>query len=642
MKKQLILIFAILLQGLATQGFAKTDKPQAAPSHLDVLAEADSLVAAHMYDEALSYLETHAEAQRKNDGKNASTYAMTLNKIGSIYLEMSQPKKALQYFSSAEKIWHNTRNNQQIGHADVQHNMGLAYYQLRMYIKAIASFDEAAFFKKRILGYDHPSYAQSIGYIALCYQDMNKPVQAVPYVREYLEYLRERVLLQLDNKTPEEVHSIREKYQQLIDRVLAVTISAVEQGDTENADLIFDLCILRQELLMGTDLKYRWQDVQQALTPHSVAIEFASSSRIAGQYIALVLRNTRMPQVVIVSEDDRAIRDAIAASNKNQAFSRPVMGKIVWGKILPHLHAGDTVYFTPTSTLAQLSIENLTIGHNTRFCDQFVPRRLSSSRQIITKKPWQQLNNVTLFGDINYSCDIDQVVTAHRDNQLQPSLLTNRAISFLIRNEEWANKPDTKQELEKITDALTKKEVPFTLYTGHEAVETAFLKQAALQPQVLHLATYSFSTPAPETGLLRTGVVFAGVNTLRSQMSTLMGDGFLTAEDIAQTDLHGTQLVVLTASPKAIGNNATEGFADLQRAFKMAGVEHLIVPLWDVPSEVTTAMMVAFYKALAEGEEVHAAFARAQQSIQKKTFKINGESCSGANPDIWAAFILLE
>ena len=64
----------------------------------------------------------------------------------------------------------------------------------------------------------------------------------------------------------------------------------------------------------------------------------------------------------------------------------------------------------------------------------------------------------------------------------------------------------------------------------------------------------------------------------------------------------------------------------------MAGVETIIMSLWEVDDRVTSLFMSYFYEAWTSGKTKHAAFVSAQIELIKKY----------PNPYYWAAFIMLD
>jgi CHAT domain-containing protein len=98
-------------------------------------------------------------------------------------------------------------------------------------------------------------------------------------------------------------------------------------------------------------------------------------------------------------------------------------------------------------------------------------------------------------------------------------------------------------------------------------------------------------------------------------------------------NLFNTKLVVTSACETALGDvQGGEGVFGLQRGFKMAGVDNLIITLWEVSAEFTKEFMIAFYTKLLNGLSIHEAFYSTQSEMKGKN----------SNPYFWAAFVLVE
>jgi len=69
----------------------------------------------------------------------------------------------------------------------------------------------------------------------------------------------------------------------------------------------------------------------------------------------------------------------------------------------------------------------------------------------------------------------------------------------------------------------------------------------------------------------------------------------------------------------------------LQRAFKMASVDYIIMSLWQVPDKETDEFMTSFYKKLVKSKNIKEAFASTQKEMRVKY-----------DPYFWAAFVLIE
>lgn len=140
----------------------------------------------------------------------------------------------------------------------------------------------------------------------------------------------------------------------------------------------------------------------------------------------------------------------------------------------------------------------------------------------------------------------------------------------------------------------------------------------------------------PDNSLKRTGLILAGGQKawLGEAIPDNVEDGILLAEEIASMDLTGTDLVVLSACETGLGEITSEGVFGLQRAFKKAGVQTLIMSLWKVDDGATSLFMQTFYKHWFEGETKHEAFAAAQKTVR--------ENKDYSNPYYWAGFIMLD
>jgi len=116
------------------------------------------------------------------------------------------------------------------------------------------------------------------------------------------------------------------------------------------------------------------------------------------------------------------------------------------------------------------------------------------------------------------------------------------------------------------------------------------------------------------------------------QVWTLNNNGVLTSHEISKLNLRKTKLVVLSACETGLGDlGGGEGVYGLQRAFKLAGVDNIIMSLWQIPDIQTAELMNVFYSEWVGGKELREAFHTAQQLMSEKY-----------EPYFWGAFVLLE
>ena len=109
-------------------------------------------------------------------------------------------------------------------------------------------------------------------------------------------------------------------------------------------------------------------------------------------------------------------------------------------------------------------------------------------------------------------------------------------------------------------------------------------------------------------------------------------DGILTAEEISQLDFRNTSLTIISACDSGLGEINNDGVEGLQRAFKSAGVQTLVVTLWQVDDTATELMMSEFYKNLTNGKALRAAFDSARAAVRSKY----------PEPYYWAPFVMID
>ena len=181
-----------------------------------------------------------------------------------------------------------------------------------------------------------------------------------------------------------------------------------------------------------------------------------------------------------------------------------------------------------------------------------------------------------------------------------------------------------------------------TLLQGSDVTE-ARLRVEAPGKRLIHLATHGFfATGATRSGLgeaggmnpmLLSGVVLAGANVGGSGGGE---DGILTAEEVVGLDLRSAELVVLSACETGLGEvQDGEGVLGLRRAFALAGARSLVLSLWKVPDQETSALMKGFYGALATESPADAL--RSAQLGLIASLRAEGKE---AHPFSWAAFVV--
>jgi CHAT domain-containing protein len=100
--------------------------------------------------------------------------------------------------------------------------------------------------------------------------------------------------------------------------------------------------------------------------------------------------------------------------------------------------------------------------------------------------------------------------------------------------------------------------------------------------------------------------------------------------------------VVLSACETGLGKISHEGVFGLQRAFKIAGVQTIIMSLWKVDDKATKMFMSEFYKNwIGKKQSKREAFNNAKNTVRYAVSEF-GDYIYKDKPYYWAGFIMLD
>jgi CHAT domain-containing protein/tetratricopeptide (TPR) repeat protein len=178
---------------------------------------------------------------------------------------------------------------------------------------------------------------------------------------------------------------------------------------------------------------------------------------------------------------------------------------------------------------------------------------------------------------------------------------------------------------------------------GAAAQERVF--RQAHSPKVVLLGTHGFFLDQAEGRLanpfMRCGLAMAGANQRESldlSAASAQNDGLLLGQEILDTDLRATDLVVLSACDTAVGNvRGGEGVANLQSAFQLAGAQSVVGTLWEVEEEATALLTRDFFKNLAVNKMDKAL---ALRQAQRGRIEVLRKTKKAAHPFFWGAMTL--
>jgi CHAT domain-containing protein/Tfp pilus assembly protein PilF len=413
------------------------------------------------------------------------------------------------------------------------------------------------------------------------------------------------------------------------------------------------------------------KSVQQKLRKDEAAIEFVSFPYFNGVkwtdsifYVAYIIsEKDSIPKLVFLFEEKELDSlFVLSQSQKTQNFlarfyanedQNKTLYSLLWKNIDPYLKDTKTVYYSPSGKLNKISFAAISLNDTQILSDKYNLIALSSTRELAKLKENYKVTastSIALFGGIKYDADTlsmkDAAALYHATTselQASRSLPDNETRSG---NAKFSYLYGTLLEVDSINQLFKNSRIFTSTLANEEAVKSL---QGNKAPEILHLATHGFfykedRTKKDKEGknvfvvsadpMLRTGLVFAGGNRKWKGEVIPEGieDGILTAKEVANMNFSNTKLVVLSACNTGLGDiKGSEGVYGLQRAFKVAGVEYLMMSLWSVPDIATVEFMESFYGNLKTGSDIQSAFHSTQTEMKQK-YK---------DPYYWAAFVLL-
>ncbi|MFN0037310.1 MAG: tetratricopeptide repeat protein, partial [Saprospiraceae bacterium] len=416
-----------------------------------------------------------------------------------------------------------------------------------------------------------------------------------------------------------------------------------------------------------------WQDVQQNLKPEEAAIEFVSFTyhnpfRITDTifYAALVLRpGDRVPVFVPLFEEKQLSEHLSNASflrdmEERVAFTylgitETELYRLIWKPLEPLLLDAKTVFYAPSGLLHRVSFSLISKVSGKPLLPNYDLRLVGSTREIAlggSKLPGSELQTALLFGGIDYTADsfcLKRAAIAVQD----PSTQATDGEPSLSQKKRGGCDPGmipdlsgTKIETDKLAVMLQSRAVVRLLQSrSAREEEIKLLGKTTPSPDVLHIATHGFFCDNPEVlgenkspsmalSLFRSGLLLAGADCARLSGINPKGmdDGILYAYEVADLNLAGTKLVVLSACETALGDiRGGEGVYGLARAFRLAGAEHVMMSLWQINDEQTVQFMEVFYEKWTSKQDIREAFCQTQRTLKE----------AGVGAEVWGAFVLL-
>jgi CHAT domain-containing protein len=362
-------------------------------------------------------------------------------------------------------------------------------------------------------------------------------------------------------------------------------------------------------------------------------------------YVALIVKhNSKFPEMVVMTNGNEM-------EHYEKGFTNMVKGRIgetrsfdlFWKPFHRSLKNVSKVYFSPDGIYNTINV-NILFNPATKkyLIDEKDIIYVGTVRDLLiaSNTKYEGTENIVVVARPKF--DLNVSTQEHRMPEESPAYV--KTFYQLPRNvtrgaEELDDLPATGREALNIAGELQPKGWKTQLFLDEEASEENV--KHIRSPKVLHIATHGFFWPQDagirSNPLLRSGLLLAGAKkTLEGNRQSAVRDkredGVLTAYEVKELDLGGTDLVVLSACETGLGNQKNgEGVYGLQRSFIIAGAKTLIMSLWKVGDESTSELMTLFYKNWSNGESKITAFKNAQLKLREKF----------SDPVDWGGFVLV-
>lgn len=439
--------------------------------------------------------------------------------------------------------------------------------------------------------------------------------------------------------------------------------------------------------------KVGWEDIKNNLKSDEVALEYVSLTKDSVLTVFIIHNSWAKPKLLrICSLKDLEIGIQNEMNNwnniteypnnrgfeleqqsKNFTNSSESICNLILKPISQFLKGINTIYYVPSGILTNMNFSSIKFSNNKKLLDSFKIKQLMDFNSFKHPRQYDNIDflSAELYGGINFDSNSDfmnsetkyQSIEKNYSRVMSQIFPTNGKSPF----ENFKYLPGTLKEVDLIYRKISDNDRKIILVKGKDANKFELKKYSGdiIAPQILHIATHGFYIPSKneisakgihdvlknnknnkwnviDNPLLRSGLIFSGVNRFLKNLyngSSLNPDSFtsdngiMTALEISQLNLTGCKLVVLSACKSGLGDvSDINGVFGLQRAFKVAGVENLLLSLWDIDDEKSQEFMVDFYTELIKVKNIHNAFYTTQ-----KAFKVKYP-----NPYYWAAFVLIE
>lgn len=584
---------------------------------------------------------------------NDEQYAAHLMILAHYYLEDKQFDKAKNCAEQSISNYKKTNNPEVI----------TGYMDLALISYGTGNIDDAIQYAEKSLQIGVKSKIYEMHYfpqvvLSHLYLLKGNPEKAEYMMSEALDYLQNVITNDILGMTSEQKQRMWEKYAGYFLRYRQIVDKSPKCDSLQSK--LYNYLLFSKSLLLESEM-YKdvakmmigWQDIQQHLTDNDIAIEifFTVVDSISNKCQALIIdKKCKAPCLITLFDYDEYKK----MMRESEQSTIDIVGNLVWIPILKR-YSPKNIYFCPDGYLHKVPIEYCNVEGIGEMIDRYNLYRLSSTKELVIGQQ-KEYKEAVLYGGLDYEAFSKKVKSIEgSDENLLRGIKERGGFEPL---------PNTYAEIRNIANLLNNRSVATTQYSGINGTEESFKNLSGAKMNILHISTHGMfvdsdnliqerddnnfvflkqitneNDPVKEDIMLtHSFLVMSGGNKLirREATASEYDDGILTASEISQLDFRNIDLVVLSACETGSGHLDIGGVFGLQRGFKKAGVNTILMSLDKVDDEATKILMVEFYRNLMDGKTKQQSLKNAQRYLRQVD---NGKY---DKPEYWASFIMLD
>lgn len=607
------------------------------------------------------------EIVRNNPSLRSSIY----HSLSTAYDKISLKEESLKYITKAMKHAPKKINE---AYATIMADAATIYYKNGLYDKMLTSLKVSHKIDKSMLIKTFRNVPKSVRerYLAMMQSSYNFIIEAAEHtqmkelcsmaydVNLFLKGLMLNTDIEFEKLIYESGNdSLQTAYNKWRD--LSLFNDRLSKQDIQRDSLSSDsLMYLEQELeyhLIRESKKYgdyvkgystTWKDIWKKLGKEDISIEFCTYyANGIEEYAAVLLEKKSKDPIVIRLFSQKQLSDIPASDYYNTIG----LSNLIWKPLYRYLNGKKNVFFSPSGELNNIAIEYMPLTDKKTFAECYNTYRLSSTRELIKDKREGIRTKAVLYGGLEYERGQGDIEAMRKELQSAESLIAFRdvpEIDSLVLRKGISFLEGTEREVQTIDTLLRNKQIPVALMSGMAGTEESFKQLSGQSITLLHVATHGFYSPLTghytaqrsfeEQALSRSGLFLSGAaaSLNMKKIPEDIEDGILTAKELSKLDLSNLNLAILSACQTGLGEIIGDGVFGLQRGFKKAGAQTLLMSLWKVDDTATQLLMAEFYKNLVSGQNKREAFLNAQKYLRSYQNGIYDK------PEYWAAFIMLD